>query len=133
MQMPDNARLKRLLDKKRRALLLPKSELAELENEYAELLNRIEAERKRLGVDEESINRFISSVAEDFCSENDNVKWLIQQSAYKKQIKNAEALVRKSADSGDIEDCKRYMQNLIVTWTHISEESRKNHQIGLLE
>ena len=100
MQMPENARLKRLLDKKRRALLLPKSELCELESEYAE---------------------------------NDNLKWLIQQSAYKKQIESAEALVRKSADSGDIEDCKYYMQNLIGLWARMSEEALKNHQIDLLE
>lgn len=133
MQQPENARLKRLLDKKRRALLLPKSELGELESEYAELLDRIEAERKRLGIDEESINQFISTTANDFCFENDNLKWLIQQSAYKKQIKDAEALVRKSADSGDIEDCKNYMQKLISLWARMSKEALKNHQIDLLE
>ena len=44
----ENARLKRLLDKQRRALTMPKSQLAELEDVYAELLSRIEYAKKRI-------------------------------------------------------------------------------------
>ena len=52
--MKDVTRIKRLLEMKRRASMLPKAKLADFEEEYAELLERIEFERKRLEIDEKS-------------------------------------------------------------------------------
>ena len=62
----NNERLKRLLDKKRRALQLPKAKLGALEDEYNELLQRIDEERHRLHIDENRLKKYINHCVKNF-------------------------------------------------------------------
>lgn len=132
---PENVRLKRLLDKQRRALALPKNQLGELEEEYAELLSRIESERQRLGLDDVSVELFVRNTAEKYTDED--VKWYMNQkntyvATWHKQIKRTCAALRKSATKGDIEDFKYYKKMLIWSWERIAAEAHKNQQISLI-
>ncbi len=72
----NNERLKRLLDKKRRALQLPKAKLGALEDEYNELLQRIDEERHRLHIDEDRLKKYINSLREKFC--DDDIQWYLK-------------------------------------------------------
>ena len=126
---PENARLKRLLDKKRRALTMPKSQLAELEDEYAELLSRIESAKKRLGIDELSVERFISETEQRFS----DAQWYLDNNLmWQTQMKRIQSNLRKSAENGDTDDYRYYQKQFEILWERIRTASRKNSQISLL-
>ena len=72
----NNERLKRLLDKKRRALQLPKAKLGALEDEYNELLQRIDEDRYRLPIDDDRLKKYINSLREKFC--DDDMQWYLK-------------------------------------------------------
>ena len=125
---PENARLKRLLDKKRRALAMPKSQLGELEDEYTELLNRIEAEKKRLGIDTESVERFISETAQQFS----DAQWHLDNTPmWQKQMERIHGNLRRSAENGDTDDYLYYQKRLVDMWERIQYDSRNNPQLSL--
>lgn len=124
-----NARLKRLLDKQRRALTMPKARLGELEEEYAELLSRIKSERKRLGIDEESVERYIADTAEKYSGLR---RYIDTWTEWKHHLDRLYAKLRKSAQNGDVDDYEYYQKRLEVLWGQISSDSQKNPQISLL-
>lgn len=125
---PKNVRLKRLLDMKRRALELPKERLSELEDEYMDLLSRIESEYKRLNIDEESIERFIADTAASY--RDRDTDWLMENIWGKDEIKEMENLIRRTAKNGDINDCEYYKKKLVYTWSKIKSDSKKHYQMN---
>lgn len=126
----DNVRLKRLLDKQRRALQMPKSELGELEEEYAELLSRIESERKRLGIDDTTVNKVIADIRMEWL--DDDVKWYLDHKPNaKKRIDEIEKIILKSAQNGDVADYKYHCTRLITEWSQIQKQAHQNQQLSL--
>ena len=126
-----NARLKRLLDKKKNALSMPKHKLAELEDDYIELLNRIESEKKRLGIDPESINKIIESF-KSFPNSETALSFLEKQSEFKKEITSLERQIRKAASNGDIENVEYFKEELRKAWQRTTDKALENCQISLL-
>ena len=127
----NNERLKRLLDKKRRALQLPKAKLGALEDEYNELLQRIDEERYRLHIDEDRLKKYINSLREKFC-DNDMQWYLKNNKKANSEIEKAENIILKSARSGDVSDCEYYKKQLYLQWMNLQEKSHKNQQLTLL-
>lgn len=126
----DNVRLKRLLDKQRRALQMPKSELGELEEEYAELLSRIESERKRLGIDDTTVNKVIADIRTEWL--DDDVKWYLDhQPNAERRIDEIEKIILKSALNGDVADYKYHCKRLIAEWSQIQKQAHQNQQLSL--
>lgn len=126
-----NTRLKRLLDKKKTALAMPRHRLAEFEDEYAELLDRIEAEKKKLEIDSESIDE----IAESFKNHphiETVLLFLEGQPDFKKEINSLESQMRKAAANGDIESMDFCKARLHKAWRYVTDKALENQQISLL-
>ena len=108
-----NTRLKRLLDKKKNASMMPKHQLAEYEDEYIDLLSRIEDERKKLGIDDESIKKLKEDIEKKYgCPD-------CRKKAPKEMIKRItteEYAIDKAARNGDLDDLKYHKNILISMW-----------------
>ena len=127
----DNTRLKRLLDKKRRALKMPKSRLGELEDEYADLLSRIDAERKRLGIDDDTVEAYLSDMESRY--KDADVSWLLENTPmWKEQLKRIYRNIRKCTAEGDADDYSYYKNRLTVLWNRICTEAHKDRQLSLI-
>ena len=114
-----NTRLKRLLDKKKNALMMPKNKLAEYEEEYYELLCRIENERKKLGIDDESIRELKEDIEREYgctdCRERASKDIM-------KKITAEEHAIDKAARCGDLEDIEYHKGILITLWQTASKD-----------
>ena len=123
-----NTRLKRLLDKKKNASLMPKHKLAEYEEEYIELLSRIESERKKLGIDDESIRKLKEDIENQYgCTD-------CRKLASKGMINNItieEHAIDKAARCGDLDDLKYHKDILISLWKTASAEIHSGKQMSL--
>lgn len=111
--MKDVTRIKRLLEMKRRASMLPKTKLADFEEEYAELLERIEFEQKRLEIDEKSIRALKDTIA----FENGGRKARERVSAETASlIRKEEKAIDRAARFADLEDLEYHKNKLIELW-----------------
>lgn len=108
-----NTRLKRLLDKKKNASMMPKAKLAELEDEYIELLSRIESERKKLGIDDESIRKMKEEIEQLYGGEDCRKN---ADKDYIKQITAEEKAIDKAGRNGDLDDLEYHKNILIALW-----------------
>lgn len=124
-----NTRLKRLLDKKKNALMMPKHKLAEYEEEYYELLSRIESERKKLGIDDESIRKLKEDIESQYgcigCREFASKEMM-------KKITSEEHAIDKAARCGDLDDLEYHKDILITLWQTACNEINVGKQISLL-
>ena len=124
-----NTRLKRLLDKKKNASMMPKHKLAEYEDEYYELLSRIESERKRLGIDDESIRKLKEDIERQYggigCRE------FVSKDILKK-ITTEEHAIDKAARNGDLDDLEYHKDILISLWQTDRTEINSGKQMSLL-
>lgn len=111
--MKDVTRIKRLLEMKQRAAMLPKSKLAEYEDEYAELLERIEFERKRLEIDEESIRALKDTVEHKYSVGKARERF---PKEVLKSIRDEEKAIDKAARVADLEDLEYHKNKLIEIW-----------------
>ena len=129
--MLQNLRIKRLLDKKKTALAMPKHKLMTFENEYMDLLDRIEKEKEVLGLDPESILKFkescrLSPAGGIELSELDDTR-------FKTEIQVFENLLDKAAANGDLDNVKYYKSKLQNAWKDILTKSLKNQQTSLFK
>ena len=126
--MKDVTRIKRLLEMKRRASMMPKAKLADFEDEYADLLERIEFERKRLEIDEESIRTLKDTIA----FENGGRKARERLSkASSSLIRAEEKAIDKAARFADLEDLEYHKSRLTELWR--KEHVRTHTQISMYE
>lgn len=108
-----NTRLKRLLSKKKNASMMPKHILAEYEDEYFELLSRIERERKKLGIDDESIRKLKEDIERRYgCTDCRK----LASKGILRQIIIEEHAINKAARGGDLDDIKYHRKILISLW-----------------
>jgi len=123
-----NTRLKRLLDKKKNASMMPKAKLAELEDEYIELLSRIESERQKLGIDDESIKKLKEEIEQTHggidCRK-------LAGKDYIKQITAEEKAIDKAARNGDLDDLEYHKNLLIALWQATKTAVLSGKQISL--
>lgn len=123
-----NTRLKRLLDKKKNASMMPKAKLAELEDEYIELLSRIENERKKLGIDDESIRKMKEEIEQTYgsadCRKNADKDYI-------KQITAEEKAIDKAGRNGDLDDLEYHKNILIALWQAARTAVNAGKQISL--
>lgn len=123
-----NTRLKRLLDKKKNASMMPKHKLAEYEEEYLELLSRIESERKKLGIDDESIRKLKEDIESQYgCTD---CRKLATKEMIKK-ITTEEHAIDKAARGGDLDDLEYHKDILISLWRTACTEINAGKQISL--
>lgn len=123
-----NTRLKRLLDKKKNASMMPKHKLAEYEDEYLELLSRIESERRKLGIDDESIRKLKEDIESQYgCTD---CRKLATKEMIKK-ITTEEYAIDKAARSGDLDDLEYHKDILISLWRTACIEINSGKQISL--
>lgn len=111
--MKDVTRIKRLLEMKQRAAMLPKSKLAEYEDEYAELLERIEFERKRLEIDEESIRALKDTIERKYSVGKARERF---PKEVLESIRDEEKAIDKAARVADLEDLEYHKNKLIEIW-----------------
>lgn len=111
--MKDVTRIKRLLEMKRRASMLPKAKLADFEEEYAELLERIEFERKRLEIDEKSIRALKDTIAFENGGRKARERVSVETASL---IRKEEKAIDRAARFADLEDLEYHKNKLIELW-----------------
>lgn len=121
-----NTRLKKLLDKKKNAAMMPKHILADYEEEYLELLSRIESERKKLGIDDESISNLKKYIERQHgCARKLVSKELL------KRIVIEEQAIDRAARNGDLDDLEYHKSILISWWKTACIEVNTGKQVSL--
>lgn len=122
-------RLQRLLEKKKKAMQMPKCKLADYEEAYIELLCRIDAERLKLGLDTKSIVSFREKCRT--CSDEAIKKHFNKNPEIKAIVVALERKLTKSALNGEIENVDFLKERLTVVWKTLQKEITNSKQIKM--